>query len=140
MSRHPFLCAAWIDAATAIYESSRHRLNPTDAAVRANFIITDVPSIVHSAPTLEGHLDTDHGLPVPKLGLLKDPSVTATMRYPVAKTLFLDPDQTTFLSAFMRGDIDIEGDITVLLDLEAGDDSSGGARRELAMALAGITA
>ena len=135
MATHPFLSNDWIDEARMIREEFRGRsigLPP----MRMNQIITDVP---FGDGALDAHLDTTAGEMEMELGHLDDAEVRITVPYDVAKALFVDANTEVAMQAFMSGRIKVDGDMTKLLELQAGGAASDPVAREIAQRLKSIT-
>jgi hypothetical protein len=111
---HPFLSAAWVDAARAIRE--RHAPNgaPISAAVKINLIVNDSP---FGDEPINSYVDTTSGSLVMELGQLDDPDVTVTTDYETARALFLATDPAAGMQAFMAGKLVVEGDMMKLVAL-----------------------
>jgi hypothetical protein len=54
-----------------------------------------------------------------KRGLLDGAPTKLTVPYPVAKAIFVDNDQQAGMQAFMSGQIQIEGDMAVMMQMQA---------------------
>ena len=52
-------------------------------------------------------------------GLLGDAPTKLTVPFPVAKAIFVDGDQQAGMQAFMSGQIKIEGDMSVMMQMQA---------------------
>jgi putative sterol carrier protein len=123
MGTYPFLSAAWIEAARAIYAEHRSDAPPVAVPVKANLVITDVP---FGDDAIEAHLDTSTGKLELDLGHIEGADVTLTLEYATAKALIVGHDQAAVVQAFMSGRIKIEGDMMKLLALASGVGSEDG--------------
>jgi hypothetical protein len=54
-----------------------------------------------------------------KQGLLDDAPTKLTVPFPVAKAIFVNGDQQAGMQAFMSGQIKIEGDMSVMMQMQA---------------------
>jgi putative sterol carrier protein len=117
MGKHPFLSAAWIEAARAIYTEHRSDAPPVAVPIKANLVITDVP---FDDKAILAHLDTSAGELELELGHAEGADVALTLEYATAKALIVDHDQAAVVQAFMSGRIKIEGDMMKLLALASG--------------------
>ena len=115
MSPHPFLSPAWIAAARELYDEYADRLDPPTEAVRMNFTVTDAP---YDDAEVLGHLDTTGGDTIPKEGHVDDPQVSVQIPFAVARTLLLEQQPESLMVAFMSGEIEVEGDVTMLMSLQ----------------------
>ena len=116
MATCPFLSDEWIEAARAIREEYRERVEPPGAAVRMNQVITDVP---FGAGTIDAHLDTTSGTTDIEVGHLEHPDVTVTLDYATARAIFVGQDRDAAMQAFMAGKIKVQGDMAKLLAMFA---------------------
>ena len=114
MTTYPFLSDDWIDAARALHEAHRDTLAPTPGPpVRMNLVVEDVP---FKRGHLEAHLDTTSGTVEVDLCHVPDAQVRITLGYPTAQAILVDGDRQAAMTAFMSGEIRVEGDLAVLLN------------------------
>lgn len=122
MDKHPFMSPGWNAAAKALADEYRDRIDAPGDPVRMNIVVTATP---FGDEQLKAFVDTHTGHPFPDEGELEDPDLTVTMGYSVARSIFVEGDETTLGSAFMSGEIKITGDMSRLLflfDLELEDE------------------
>ena len=86
-----------------------------------NVTITEAP---YAETVVTGHIDTSSGSIVPNEGHLDKPDVHVRLPYARARELLLDRQIDMVMIAFMSGEIEVEGDVTRLLDLQAIDVSA----------------
>lgn len=115
VSRHPFLSPAWIDAARALHDEFADRITPPDEVVRMNVTVVDAP---FSDGEVLGHLDTTDGSIIPEEGHLDDPDVAIRVPYDVARGLLVDQQYENLMISFMSGEIEVEGDVTMVMSLQ----------------------
>ncbi|MEX0874903.1 MAG: SCP2 sterol-binding domain-containing protein [Actinomycetota bacterium] len=113
---HPFLSAEWLDAARQIRESYRGRTSVAPPPLRVNLVVLEMG--VRDEIGL-AHIDTTSGDVEFELGHLAEPDVTVTTSYEVAKTLIVDADANAAMQALMKGDVQVDGDVSKLLLLGA---------------------
>lgn len=131
VAAHQFLSAAWIDAALEIHDEFADRVTPPDQPVRMNVTVTDAP--LNDGEIL-GYLDTTEGSFVPLLGHLDNPDLSVRVPYNVAREMLVEQQYDQLMIAFMSGEIEVEGDITLMLELQDLDPSPE--ERDLAEAVA----
>jgi hypothetical protein len=113
---HRFLSDPWVTAAHRIHDEFRGRTPAVTSAVRVNLVLDDVP---FGAGRIDAHVDTTTGELAIDLGHLTSPDVTLTLGYGTAKAILVDGDATAAMKAFVSGQIDVRGDVTKLLALQA---------------------
>ena len=59
-----------------------------------------------------------------KQGLLDDAPTKITMSFPVASAIFLDDGQQVGIQAFMSGQVKVEGDMSVMMQMQAAGEPS----------------
>ena len=69
---------------------------------------------------VQGHIDTTDGRIVIEEGHLDGPDLTLTVDHATARAVFVDLDATKAMQAFMGGRIKVDGDITKMLAMQAG--------------------
>jgi len=65
-----------------------------------------------------GHVDTTDGSVVPDEGHLENPDVSVILPYELARQLLIDPQPENVMIAFMSGEIEVEGDVTLMMSLQ----------------------
>jgi putative sterol carrier protein len=115
---HPFLSAAWMDAARAIREKYAAEAAKVTASIRMNQVITDVPESVGSGDTIRAFMDTSSGDVVMELGELEAPDLTLTIDYDTARKIFVEQDQAAGMQAFMSGKIKVQGDMMKMMAMQ----------------------
>lgn len=115
---HPFLSAAWMDAARVIREKYAEQAAKATASIRMNQVITDVPESVGSGDTIHAYMDTSSGDVVMELGQLDAPDLTLTVDYDTARKIFVEQDQAAGMQAFMSGKIKIQGDMMKMMAMQ----------------------
>jgi hypothetical protein len=106
-----------MEAARAIQDEFRGRGEPSEHPIRMNQVIVDIP---FEPNRVESHLDTADGDFDLDLGFLEHPDVTVTMPYEVAKAVMIEGNQQLGMQAFLEGRIQIDGDMTKIMILQAG--------------------
>jgi putative sterol carrier protein len=114
---YPFLSAEWMDAAKAIREKYADQAANIATSIRMNQVITDVP---FGDGDVRLYLDTSSGALEMESGELDTPDLTLTTDYETAKKIFVDQDQAAGMQAFMAGKIKVQGDMTKLMAMGAG--------------------
>lgn len=115
MATHAFLSPGWIAAAREIHEEYKDRVEEPPEALRMNVTITDAP---FSESAVLGHIDTTTGSAVPDEGHVEEPDVAVTMPYALARELLIGREPENVMIAFMSGEIEVEGDVTRMMDLQ----------------------
>lgn len=82
-----------------------------------NFVVTGAPAEVAADGTAEAALDTSTGIPRLTLGHHAAPDVIVTADYEVARALLAGGDPATVMSAFLGGQVLIQGEMIKLLAL-----------------------
>jgi len=80
-----------------------------------NVTVTDAP---FSDEAVLGHIDTTSGSVVPDDGHVENPDVAVTVPYELARQLLVDPQPENVMIAFMSGEIEVQGDITLMMSLQ----------------------
>ena len=114
MDSHDFMSPGWNAAAHALAGEYKGRIEAPGDPVKMNIVVTGSP---FEADDLLAYVDTHTGHPFPEEGTLDNPDLTVTMGYDVARAIFIEGDETTLGSAFMGGEIRIDGDMSRLLFL-----------------------
>lgn len=115
MPSFPFLSPDWIEAARGIHEEYKDQVDEPAESIKLNVTVTNAP---FSDAEVLGHIDTTAGSVVPDDGHLEDPDITVQLPYDIARQLLIDPQPENVMIAFMSGDIEVEGDITLLMSLQ----------------------
>jgi len=115
VTTHPFLSPDWIIEARRIHEEYKDRADQPTEALRVNVTVTGAP---FADGAVLGHIDTTSGTIVPDEGHLGDPDVSVTIPYDLARELLVDPQPENVMIAFMSGEIEVQGDITLLMELQ----------------------
>ena len=115
VSPHPFLSEEWIASAREIHAEYSGRVEQPTEALRLNVTVTEAP---FSDDEVLGHIDTTSGSIVPDDGHLDNPDVAVTLPYQLARQLLIDPQPENVMIAFMSGEIEVEGDITLMMSLQ----------------------
>jgi hypothetical protein len=124
MSQHRFLSEAWIEAARALRDAERPRLEvPTTTMVKMNLVVEDVP---FGEGRLLAHLDTSTGVLELDLGHLDEADVRVTLGYGTAQAILIEGDRQVAMEAFMAGEIRVEGNLGVLFEAFSGHQGDGG--------------
>ena len=127
-----FLSPEWMDAAKAIRDTMAHPDVPAAGLMKMNLIVTETPfdADVH------GHIDTTDGEIIIEDGHIDGPDLTVTVDFATARAIFVNLDFTAAMQAFMGGRINVQGDITKLMSLQASGQAPGSTPDPQAMALA----
>lgn len=115
VTTYPFLSPEWIIAARAIHGEYKDRVEQPTEVLRVNVTVTDAP---FADDAVLGHIDTTSGTIVPDEGHLAEPDVSVTIPYRLARELLVDPQPENVMIAFMSGEIEVQGDITLLMELQ----------------------
>lgn len=116
MSRYEFLSEKWQEAARAVRDEYLDRIPEPRIPVRANLVVLEVP---FSDSTINAHVDTGEGHAFPDVGHVERPDMTITMTYETVKAMFVSRDPQAFQTAFMAGQIRVDGDMSKLMFLFA---------------------
>jgi hypothetical protein len=110
---YPFLSDAWFDAVEALRDKAPAAPEEiTEIAV--NMVVTGGPDGDRALHFAQGRFDR---------GLVDGAPTTVTVPHRVARSMLVDLDPEVAITAFMTGEIRVEGDLTRLLELQ----QSGGA-------------
>ena len=110
-----FLSPEWMVAAKAIRDEMPHPDVPAAGLMKMNLIVTDTPF----AGDVHGHIDTTDGEIVIEDGHIDSPDLTVTVDFATARAIFVNLDFAAAMQAFMGGRINVQGDITKLMSLQA---------------------
>jgi len=108
---HTFLSDSWFDEAERI----RAEINPDVPDVIKKLVIN---LLVKDGPDgdVEARLDAGRFTK----GLAANAPTKLTIPYDVARKMFIEQDQNASMQAFMGGKIQVEGDMTTLMSMQAG--------------------
>jgi hypothetical protein len=110
---YPFLSDAWFDAMESLRD--RAPAAPEEVAdIAVNMVVTGGPDGDRALHFAEGRFDR---------GLVDGAPTTVTLPHQVARAMLVDLNPEVAITAFMTGEIRVEGDFTKLLELQ----QSGGA-------------
>jgi len=110
---YPFLSDAWFDAVESLRD--RAPATPEEVAdIAVNMVVTGGPDGDRALHFAEGRFDR---------GLVDGAPTTVTVPHGVARAMLVDLDPEVAITAFMTGEIRVEGDFTKLMELQ----QSGGA-------------
>jgi hypothetical protein len=110
---YPFLSDAWFDAVESLRD--RAPAAPEEVAeIAVNMVVTGGPDGDRSLHFAEGRFDR---------GLVDGAPTMVTVPHRVARAMLVDLDPEVAITAFMTGEIRVEGDFTRLMELQ----QSGGA-------------
>jgi len=115
VAQHPFLSPEWIAAARQIQDEFADRVEEPDESLRLNVTVVDAP---FSDAHVLGHVDTTTGSAVPDEGHIGSPDLAVTVSYAIARQLLIDQQPESVMIAFMSGEIEVEGDVTRIFDLQ----------------------
>lgn len=113
--KYEFLSPEWMTAAKRIRDEMPHPDVPAAGMMRMNLIVTESPF----ASDVHGHIDTSDGELIIEDGHLDAPDLTVTIEFATARAIFVDLDFSMAMQAFMSGRINVQGDITKLMSLQA---------------------
>jgi hypothetical protein len=106
---HPFLSDAWFDAVEALRDEAPPA--PEEVAdIAVNMVVTGGPDGDRALHFAEGRFDR---------GLVEGAPTTVTVPHRVARSMLVDLDPNAAITAFMNGEIRVEGDITRLMELQS---------------------
>ena len=104
---HPFLSDAWFDAVEALRDEAPAA--PEEVAdIAVNMVVTGGPDGDRALHFAEGRFDR---------GLVEGAPTTVTVPHRVARSILVDLDPEVAINAFFTGEIQVEGDITRLIEL-----------------------
>lgn len=105
---YPFLSDAWFDAVEALRD--RAPAAPEEIAdIAVNMVVTGGPDGDRTLHFAEGRFDR---------GLVDGAPTTVTLPHRVARSMLVDLDPEAAITAFMTGEIRVEGDVSRLLALQ----------------------
>jgi hypothetical protein len=116
MEQYAFLSPEWIEAARQLRaEAAGSEPTPT-VEIRMNLVIADVPD---RTEPIEAHLDTTQGQIDLELGLLDSADVRVRLDYDTARAILVDGNGEAAMQAFLAGRVQVEGDMTRLLQFQS---------------------
>lgn len=105
---YPFLSEAWFDAVEALRDKAPAA--PEEIAhIAVNMVVTGGPDGDRTLHFAEGRFDR---------GLVDGAPTTVTLSHRVARSMLVDLDPEVAITAFMTGEIRVEGDVSRLLALQ----------------------
>lgn len=105
---HPFLSDAWFDAVDALRDKAPAA--PEEVAdIAVNMVVTGGPDGERTLHFAGGRFDR---------GLVEGAPTTVTVPHRVARSMLLDLDPQVAMTAFLSGEIRLEGDISRLMELQ----------------------
>jgi hypothetical protein len=105
---YPFLSDAWFDAVEALRDKAPAA--PEEVAdIAVNMVVTGGPDGDRALHFAEGRFDR---------GLVHGAPTTVTVPHRVARSMLVDLNPEVAITAFMSGEIRVEGDLTRLMDLQ----------------------
>ena len=105
---HPFLSDAWFDAVEALRDKAPAA--PDEVAdIAVNMVVTGGPDGERALHFAGGRFDR---------GLVEGAPTTVTVPHRVARSLLVDLDPEVAMTAFLTGEIRVEGDISRLMELQ----------------------
>ena len=110
-----FLSPEGLVAAKAIRDEMPHPDVPAAGLMKMNLIVTETPF----AADVHGHIDTTDGEIVIEDGHIDGPDLTVTVDFATARAIFVNLDFAAAMQAFMGGRINVQGDITKLMTMQA---------------------
>jgi hypothetical protein len=111
-----FLSDEWVTAARHIYAANASEVPAATQQVQVNLVVKDAP---FGDGTVQAHLDTTGTEPELDLGHIDGAPTTITTDYATAKAVFVEQDQQAAMQAFMGGRIQITGDMTKIMMMNA---------------------
>jgi hypothetical protein len=105
---YPFLSDGWFDAVEALRDKAPAA--PEEVAdIAVNMVVTGGPDGDRALHFAEGRFDR---------GLVDGAPTTVTVPHRVARSMLVDLDPEAAITAFMTGEIRVEGDLTKLMELQ----------------------
>jgi hypothetical protein len=105
---YPFLSDAWFNAVEALRDEAPAAPEEL-AGIAVNMVVTGGPDGDRTLHFASGRFDR---------GLVAGAPTTVTVPHRVARSMLVDLDPQVAITAFMNGDIRVEGDVTRLLELQ----------------------
>lgn len=104
---HPFLSDEWFDAVEALRDKAPAA--PEEVAdIAVNMVVVGGPDGDRALHFAAGRFDR---------GLVEGAPTTVTVPHRVARSMLVDLDPEVAMTAFLAGEIRVEGDITRLMEL-----------------------
>jgi hypothetical protein len=110
---YPFLSEAWFDAVESLRDKAPAAPDQV-ADIAVNMVVTGGPDGDRTLHFAAGRFDR---------GLVEGAPTTVTVPHRVARSMLVDLDPEVAMTAFITGEIRVEGDFTKLMELQ----QSGGA-------------
>ena len=108
MGRYEFLSDEWFEAVEALRDKAPSA--PQEVAdIAVNMVVTGGPDGDRTLHFAEGRFDR---------GLVDGAPTTVTVPHRVARSMLVDLDPEVAITAFMTGEIRVEGDISRLMELQ----------------------
>jgi hypothetical protein len=105
---YPFLSDAWFDAVEALRDKAPAAPGEV-AGIAVKMVVNGGPDGDRTLHFAEGRFDR---------GLVGGAPTTVTVPHRVARSMIVDLDPEVAITAFMTGEIRVEGDLTRLLELQ----------------------
>lgn len=115
VAAHPFLSPEWIEEARALHAEYIDQVEAPDEPVRLNVTVIDAP---FAEGEVLGHVDTTQGSFIPEMGHVENPDVAVRVPYEVARQLLVDQQYEMLMISFMSGEIEVEGDVSMIMALQ----------------------
>ena len=115
VAAHPFLSPEWIEEARALHAEYIDKVEAPDEPVRLNVTVIDAP---FAEGEVLGHVDTSEGSFIPEMGHIENPDVSVKVPYEVARQLLVDQQYEMLMISFMSGEIEVEGDVSMIMALQ----------------------
>jgi hypothetical protein len=112
---HLFLSQAWFDAVKQTADEIGVEVPAALKDLKINLEIKDVPHSVHPEGLVQARLDGGQFV----AGLAADAPTKLKIAYGIAKKLFIDRDNQAAMQAFMSGQIQIEGDMMKMMQMQS---------------------
>lgn len=110
-SRFRFLSDGWFsEVARLRAEAGEIPMPEVVKRIRLNVVVTEHPDGEKHMHVAAGELEP---------GLLDDAPTRITVSFPVASAIFLDDSQQAGLQAFMSGQVKVEGDMGMMMQMQA---------------------
>jgi hypothetical protein len=104
----PFLSDAWFDAVEALRDKAPDAPEVV-ADIAVNMVVTGGPDGERTLHFAGGRFDR---------GLVEGAPTTVTVPHRVARSLLVDLDPEVAMTAFLTGEIRVEGDVSRLMELQ----------------------
>lgn len=107
---HSFLSDGWFDEAEKIRAEIEPEVPEMVQGLVINLVVTDGP---------DGHVEAKMEAGRFVKGLADDAPTKLTVPYEIAKKMFIEQDPQASMQAFMSGQIQVEGDMTKIMQMQA---------------------